>query len=272
MLFDTCRFELFRLEVDLNKLNSWFCRLPGVSGNVRLFCFPFAGGNAGTYLPWQRGLGNEFEVCAVQLPGRSTRMLETAVRDMDSLVASLVEAINTLVNNQPFVFFGHSMGALLAFEVARALRRNRMPLPYCIFVSGAAGPQTRLTSHQYHELPDKDFLDVLRDYNGTPAELLENNEMMELILPTVRADFALVERYIYRPELPLDIPFHVLRGDCDPHVTEAAAAGWGLETNHTVQHHVFLGDHFFINDHQSLIETLLKNTLKVLPIVETECI
>ena len=235
---------------------SWFTAGTNPTGAMRLFLFPFAGGNASTFLPWQGLLGPRLELRIARLPGRGARLFEPPVAEMDELVARLTRAVTSLAD-RPFAFFGHSLGALVAFEVARQLRRAHRPGPVGLWVSGAEGPQTRAPRRRLHDLPDADLIEGLREYAGTPPEMLDDREMMELLLPGLRADFALNERYSYRPEPPLDLPIHVLLGDADPYVEPERAAGWALETSRPVRQYVYPGAHFFLYDHQRSITALL---------------
>jgi len=227
---------------------------------VRLFCFPFAGGTPAAFLPWHQALGAEVELNVALLPGRSSRLFEPPLRDMDLLVATLAQALRGRLD-KPFAFFGHSLGALVAFEVARALRRQGLPGPGRLWVSGAEGPQTRSVKRRLHDLPDAELVAVLRGYNGTPVELLDDAEMMELLLPGLRADFCLAERYAYRVEPPLDLPFTLLTGDADPYVEDERAAGWARESSLPLQRERFDGDHFFLYPHQAAITASLAAAL-----------
>jgi surfactin synthase thioesterase subunit len=241
---------------DVDTPGPWFCRTAEVTAPVRLFYFPYAGGNAAAILRWQAHLGTAVELHVAALPGRGARLFEEPPSDLDDLVAHLTGAVADLADRR-FAFFGHSLGALVAFEVARALRRQSLPGPECLWVSGAEGPQTRSVKHRLHHLPEDEFIEALRDYRGTPAEVLADQEMMELLSPGIRADFALSERYAYRPEPPLDLPIHVLRGDRDPYVEADRAVGWALETTRPLREYVYRGDHFFIQPHETDIAALV---------------
>jgi len=236
--------------------NVWFTAGTNPAGPIRLFLFPFAGGNASTFLPWQDLLGPRLELRVAQLPGRGARLFDPPIRQLDELVAQLTRAVASL-SDRPFVFFGHSLGALLAFEVTRQLRRAGRPGPMSLWVSGAEGPRTRMARRRLHALADAELIEALREYNGTPPEMLDNQEMMELLLPGLRADFALHECYSYRAEPPLDLPIHVLLGDADPYVEADRAAGWSWETSQPLRRHCYPGDHFFLYPHQRSITVLL---------------
>lgn len=239
---------------------SWFLPAADLAFAPRLFWFPSAGGNASAFLPWQDLLGPDVELRIAQLPGRGTRLFEAPMPDMDEVVAHLTDAVDSLVDRR-FAFAGHSLGALLAFEVARSLRRRGRPGPVALWVAGAEGPRTRSVKRRFHDLPTDELIDALREYNGTPAELLDDREMMDLLLPGLRADFALAERYVYRPEAPLDLPIHMLRGDRDPYVEPERTGGWRHETTRPLREYVYDGDHFFIHPHQVAITTMLAATL-----------
>ena len=239
--------------------NVWFTRGTNPAGAVRLFLFPFAGGNASTFLPWQDLLGPRVELRVAQLPGRGVRLFDPPVAEMDELVARLTRAVAGLAD-RPFAFFGHSLGALLAFEVTRQVRRAGRPGPASQWVSGAEGPRTRSVRRRLHDLGDAELIEALREYNGTAPEMLADREMMELVLPGLRADFALNERYTYRAEPPLDLPIHLLLGDADPYVESGRADGWAWETSQPVQRRCYPGDHFFLYAHQQSIAALLADT------------
>jgi len=246
--------------VHTDDTDDWFTAGTNPAGAMRLFLFPFAGGNASTFLPWQQLLGPRLELRVAQLPGRGVRLFDPPVAEMGELVARLTRAVTGLAD-RPFVFFGHSVGALIAFEVTRQLRRAGRPEPVSLWVSGAEGPRTRAVRRQLHDLDDAELIEALREYNGTAPEMLEDREMMELVLPGLRADFALNECYVYRAEPPLKQPIHLLLGDADPYVEEDRAAGWAWETSRPVQRHCYPGDHFFLYEHQQSIATLLAETV-----------
>lgn len=243
-------------KVDVRSPASWFSRNAGTIADVRLFYFPFAGGNAASILPWQAELGSSIELQVAQLPGRGIRLMEAPSYDWAELVARLTGAVTELAE-RPFAFFGHSLGALVAFEVSRELRRRGLPGPRCLWASGAEGPQTRSIKQWMYDLPDDELIAALQHYGGTPAELLADREMMDLLLPALRADFGLNEHYQYRPEAPLEVPIRIVRGDADPYVEGDRAAGWALETTVPVTEHVYPGDHFFIYPHRAAIAKLV---------------
>jgi medium-chain acyl-[acyl-carrier-protein] hydrolase len=234
----------------------WFKGTGKVCAPVRLFYFPYAGGNPAAILPWQAELADSVELLVALLPGHGVRCFEPPLTDLESLVDRLAGEVARLAD-RPFAFYGHSLGALVAFEVARELRRRGLPGPAWLCVSGAEGPQTRLVRQQLRDLPDAELIEALRDYGGSPAELLADPEMMRLLLPGIRADFALSEQYHYRAEPPLELPIQVLCALDDPYVEVNRTAGWARETTRPLRERTYPGNHFFIQPHRAEIAALV---------------
>jgi medium-chain acyl-[acyl-carrier-protein] hydrolase len=212
-------------------------------------------------MAWQKALEPDIEVCAVQLPGRGTRMGEKLYDAMPPLIADIAQVIKQQ-DQMPFAFFGHSLGGMVAFELARYCKQYYLPMPVGLFVSGCDAPQHRSPCKNLHKLPDDELIEALKDYNGTPPELLEHRELMELVLPTIRADFSIGETYRYLPSLPLQIPITVLAGKLDDHILHDEVIEWRKETTADCRVHWFEGDHFFINDEQKDVLDRLKVGLK----------
>ena len=178
---------------------------PNARAGLRLFCFPYAGGGASIFTAWPEWLPITIEVIAVQLPGRGRRISEEPYTSLSDLVGELVQVLLPSLE-KPFAFFGHSMGALLAFESARVLRSMDGPTPAHLTVSGAGAPQVPDPDPPIHDLPDREFLKEIKQLNGTPIELFDSKEMVEIMLPTLRADFAVIEDYVYTPQPPFVAP------------------------------------------------------------------
>lgn len=233
---------------------SWVVRpRPTPGAALRLFCFPHAGVGASTYRAWATELGASIEVCAVQPPGRESRMMETPFRDAGALVAALVPALLPFLD-RPFVFFGHSLGSLIAFESCRALRRQGGPLPARLLVSGRRAPHLRVRDKALHAMPQEELIAELRSYNGTPDDLLANTELMDLMLPVIRADFAIHETYAHLAEAPLPMPIAAFGGIDDPNVAREHLAAWEEHTTSTFSRCMFPGDHFYhLRDRAPLI-------------------
>ena len=232
-------------------------RKPNPRARVRLFCFPYAGGGDSLFRPWQKGLPETIEVCPVQLPGRGPRITEPPFTELSQLVRAAGQALAPHLD-KPFAFFGHSMGALVGFELARHLRRERGPQPVHLFVAGRCSPQT-LREPFAGDLLDSDFSEILRRSNGTPEEVLENPELMELVLPAVRADFALCKSYLYSPEPPFTFPVTAFGGLEDRGVSRECIEGWREHTTGPFVLRMLPGDHFFLNTSaRPLLEAIAK--------------
>jgi medium-chain acyl-[acyl-carrier-protein] hydrolase len=233
------------------------------SARLRLFCFPYAGGGATIYSPWGRMLAPDVEVVAVQPPGREGRLSERAIPDMEELVAALHRELLPHFD-KPFAFYGHSNGGLMAFELARTLRRTAGPMPRHIFVGGRPAPQVRVDEEEIHSLPHDQFVAALRRYAGTPEEILQNAEIMELIMPLLRADFALGETYAYADEPPLDVPITAYHGVRDNEVTPEQIEAWREQTSAAFSFKTFPGDHFFINGDRAQVLQEMSRELRPL--------
>lgn len=222
---------------------------------LRLFCFPYAGGGASIYRSWAKSLKIPVEITAVQLPGRENRMAETPRSSVSQLAQEVCDAIESFFE-LPFVFFGHSMGALLAFTVCRELRRRRLALPERLIVSASRPPHIPEPTPLHH-LDDEKFIDELRRFSGTPEAVLANEEIMRLFLPVLRADFALEETYAHTPEPPLPIPVTAICGNADPEVSLEEMKLWSRHASGDFGLKTVEGGHFFINEQHSQLLQLI---------------
>lgn len=239
--------------------HNWIARIqPKPQAGLRLFCFPYAGGGTSTFQPWSRLLPPEIELCPVKLPGREGRLNETPYHQLQPLVETLVEVLQPFFD-KPFAFFGHSLGALVSFELARQLRRQGLPAPSYLFVSGSNAPHWPDPTPPLHQLPDAIFVDRLRHrYDGIPAAIWQDAELMQLFLPALRADFEMLETYVYLDESPLAIPVAIFGGQEDDQTTQAGLAAWREQAQQTFYLKMFSGGHFFLqNARMALIQTLI---------------
>ncbi len=240
--------------------SKWLLRPPSMNARLRVFCFPYAGASATAYSSWQNALGSNIDVCAIQLPGRGARFNEPNMASLSNLIHALAELIQHY-SDKPFVFFGHSLGAVLAFELTRHLRRYRHREPDHLFVSGSVAPGRHHFNKRLHELDDDALIQALERYNGTPPEALKNRELMMLLLPAIRADFALLADYRYQTESPLNIPLTVLAGEADPYASVENIEPWREETMF-YKSHWFRGDHFFIHSEREAVISVVREALK----------
>lgn len=219
---------------------------------IRLFCFPFAGGGAYVFRPWIRPLRGLAEVCPIYLPGRETRMQEPPSRDLMALVADIASEIQEYLD-KPFAFFGHSMGALVGFELAQLLRERHGAEPVQLFVSGRRPPQLPPRETPMYNLPERELLDELRQIGGTPEEVLNDPDLLRMILPVVRADLEMVDCYRYSPRTPLGCPVAAFGGLGDAQITRADLSGWRMHTTARFSLQMFPGNHFFLKSAESLL-------------------
>lgn len=219
---------------------------PSARAALRLFCLPYAGGNAAIYRGWSERLGPHVDVCPIELPGRGARIDEPPIARMSLMVQRLSLALRPHVS-APFALFGHSMGALLAFELARELRRTRGVEPRALYVSGCSAPHLQERRHPIHALPHDLFVEELRALKGTPEAVLADPELLELLLPAVRADFAVVETYRHVEGPLLDVPIRAFAGAADPEAEPHTVAAWSRHTRGELTFDLLPGDHFFIH-------------------------
>jgi surfactin synthase thioesterase subunit len=221
-------------------------------------CFPHAGGSATYFFPVSRTLTPGIEVLAVQYPGRQDRRTEPPIDSIAELADVLTEELRSWLE-RPTAFFGHSMGATLAFEVARRFEREGRRLTG-LFASGRRAPSLSRDEH-CHTLPDDRLLAEIRGLAGTDAALLGDEELIRMILPAVRADYRAAETYRYPPGADLSCPLHALTGDDDPKVTVEEAAAWQAHTSSEFQLHVYPGGHFYLNNHTAKVLAVISGQL-----------
>ncbi|TDV41020.1 thioesterase II family protein [Actinophytocola oryzae] len=225
----------------------WFVQGVARPDRRRLFCFPHGGGSAAEFVRWARHLP-EVEVRAVQLPGRGTRLSEPVLDRMDDLVEAVTAVIPTTA---PYSVFGHSLGALVGYEVTAALHRAGRRLPDNLVVSGFPAPSTTRTEPPLHTLPDEELIDeVGRRHGGLPEELLADAELRRLVARYLRADYAILETYEWRGRDPLPVPLTVFGGRDDSITTDALQA-WQRHTTEEITLRLFAGGHFYFRRQQT---------------------
>jgi medium-chain acyl-[acyl-carrier-protein] hydrolase len=233
---------------------------PNPRARLRLFCFPYAGGGASIYQTWAEQLPDTVEVCPVQLPARGARTRERPFTDVTLLIEALAAALLPLLD-KPYAFFGHSMGGLISFELARYLRRRQSPLPIHLFISGRGAPQLAGPETAKSDLPEEEFIEELIRLNGTPREVLDNQELMLIMIPLLRADFLLCESYAYTGEPPLDCPISVFGGLQDHEIGVEKLEGWREQTTRGFVRRMLPGDHFFFHSQRAVLLRLLAQEL-----------
>ena len=241
------------------KFNNWItCPAPNPAARLRLFCLPFAGGGASIFRSWGKALAPAIEVCPIQLPGRENRSLEPAYTDALPLAEALASQIQ-LYADKPYALFGHSMGALLAFELTKILQQQNAPLPLTLFLSAHRAAHLPSRRTPMHGLPDKEFIEKLRRFGGFPDEILNHQELLDFLLPTLRADLTLCDLYRYLPATPLNCPLELYAGSQDTEVSPAEIEAWGEHTTQSANLHIFPGGHFFLrSDADALMQAITR--------------
>lgn len=236
------------------------CKERRPEAGYRLYCFPHSGGSAGEFVRWADELP-DVEVLGLQLPGRGARLNEPAFTRM----APLVDAIATEVAFQaPFAFFGHSLGALVAYEVAKALRATGRQQPDRIFVSACPAPHVPPIGPRMHQLTDDELAAwIHQEYGSLPAEIVENPDLLRMVLPAHRSDFELVETYEYRPADPLGRPLTVIGGIQDD-LTESELAAWAQHTDTGWDIERLPGGHFYLREQRTELLHLVRDRLQLI--------
>lgn len=233
----------------LNKL--LYTPIPKPYAPFRLICFPYAGGNISTYRSWSENIHNELELTLIQLPGRAFRLTEPAYENMEHLVGDVILALQYLPPKKN-IFFGHSMGAKIAYDLALKLFTLQQELPTHIFISGCSAPTLDQEKELIHLLPDDKFIEKLGDFDGTPKALLENAELMSLVLPALRADFKISENYKKNIKIKIPTTVSVFCGKEDKLIQKGTEA-WSNLFSACTGVHWFDGNHFFIEQNNKLV-------------------
>jgi medium-chain acyl-[acyl-carrier-protein] hydrolase len=235
---------------------SWFTMpRPKPNAALRLFCFPFAGGGSTAFHAWPAHLTEEVDLFAAVLPGRLQRFAEPPYERIEPLVEELTRAVAPLLDH-PFALFGHSMGALIAFELARELARTGR-IPDRLFLSGCGAPHLKFPL-AFSGLPDDQFLKAVASLNGMPEQVLADVEFQRIILPALRADFTLTEAYRYEPGPPLSCPIVVYSAVDDTAVNPGSLESWSLHTSSTCSVRILLGNHSLSSCEQAILADLCR--------------
>ena len=226
----------------------WISSRDRIDGaRMRLFCLPHAGSGATAYQSWRREMPSFVELCAVRLPGREIRIAERPVTDCTVLVDQMTEALAGDCDI-PYAIFGHSMGAVLAYELAQSLRRHGIPQAVCLFVSGRIAAHLKLPAAPIHPLPLPSFLSELKArYEGLPKEFLQDQEMLDFYLPILRSDLQLIETYQYKNSSPLSCPIVVSGGLDDHSIGLQGLEAWRLHTSGSFAVQRYEGGHFYLS-------------------------
>ncbi|MFC5743979.1 thioesterase II family protein [Dyella tabacisoli] len=244
------------MRTDAKQPGRWF-RCFGASPNARrrLICFHHAGGGASLFREWHRHCSPDTEVWAVAIPGRETRITEKPVDQLSALAGLLVQA---LPQELPFAFFGHSLGAVVSFELARQLHERRLAVPQHLFVSACTAPQLCRRDRSRAHLSDAELLRLLQGFGGTPKEILGHPGYLEMVLSVLRADFNLIDEYIVPEGCDVRFPMTAYAGSSDANIRLDKILAWDRWATRDFVCHQFDGDHFYLNEHR---EALIKDVL-----------
>lgn len=247
---DFCKFNSKWMPYRQNKSNA----------KIRLFILHHAGGSASICNNWFQNHEDDIEILPLELPGHETRIDEKLIDTLPDLCESLIEVIAPMTD-LPYAFFGHSMGALVAFETTRLLRKNNVKLPSKLFLSAHIPPDQELREKPMYNLDKEDLIKELKRMGGTSEELLEDSYFAELYIPIIRADMAICEKYIYSYQTPLPVPIHMFGGFDDITVTPEELLGWRKQTTSNFVCHIYDGGHFYLVNHLDEIFSIIKSNL-----------
>lgn len=240
------------------KFNAWVtCPQPEPHALARLFCLPFAGGGASIYRSWGKELAPTIEVCPIQIPGRENRFSETAHRDIKTLAPAIASQLQFYLD-KPYIIYGHSMGALISFEVLRILQDKGQPLPHIAILGAHRAAHLPPKRKPMSELDDGAFISKLTTFGGFPREVLESQELLQFVMPTLRADFTLCDGYQHEQSEPIDCPLVMIAGEHDTEVAPQDMQPWDVHSTQPARLISLDAGHFFLKTHQAELMQIIR--------------
>ena len=231
--------------------------------NINLICFPFAGGNRYSYSSFKDYVPKGFEFHTYELPGRGVRFREPLLLDMKDVVEDAMTWMSQFIH-QPYAIYGHSLGALLGYLMMKEIQRSNVNPPLHLFFTGSEGPSVQNRREMNYKLPKDEFFEKLRELGGCPPDILKDATIMEFFEPIIRADFQVVEEYIYEPSMPFDIPITCFYGT-EEDMTHEDVLSWSKESTMEVEVRRLPGDHFFINQFiEEIVNFLITRTIRTI--------
>lgn len=248
--------------------SSWIASFsPNPHAETSLFCFPYAGGNPSIYRDWHRYLPSSLEVCPIQLPGHGARMEEKPFFEIKPLINELANFFTDFSFQKKSIFFGHSLGALIAFELVREIKKRGGVEPSLFIASSCSAPHWPMVkTNDFSTLPDASLIEYLRQLGGTPEEVLKDTALMKLFLPMIRADLKLTETYLYEEGELLSCPILACGGEHDSRVSLESLKAWDKQTSSTFKMQIFSGDHFYLHSSkEALLRKISEEIQSVIP-------
>lgn len=229
---------------------------------IKLFCFPYAGGSAVIFSEWKRHLDPRIDLIPIELAGRGKRIHEPLYADVPALINDVCKIVTQMINGSSFALFGHSMGGMIAYQFSQKLRGMNYASPKHVFFSGKGAPHVkRPDEKKYHLLREDEFKREVINLGGTPPEFFDHPELLELFLPLLKNDFKLAEADIHNGQIhPLDSNISVFLGK-DEDLTTEQCEGWKKHTTKSCNLHSFSGGHFFLHDETEHIVKIINKTL-----------
>ncbi|MBC2578803.1 thioesterase II family protein [Clostridium sp. DJ247] len=227
---------------------------------VKLFCIPHAGGSAAVYSKWKKYINPSIEICPIELAGRGKRFNENLYNNINEIVEDIYEIIKNNLQTD-YAFFGHSMGSLIAYELTYHIMKLKNKSPKHIFFSGKKAPHIMYKNRLIHTLSDIEFKNRILEFSGTPKEVFENRDMLNIFAPILRADLGIFETYKYvEKHCKLDCNITIINGKNDD-LTINDISGWKQHTSKSCSIYLFNGGHFYLNENLEALISIINTTL-----------
>jgi surfactin synthase thioesterase subunit len=231
---------------------------PKKEPSLRIFMFPYAGSGPFTFAHWPKYIDNQIELLCLNLPARGTRLAEAPYTQMHQIIENSRDEIDALLD-KPFIFIGYSLGAKIAYELMSDLYKRNQPLPVHWIAIASQPPHMPRRSAPIHQLDDKDFICALKKYAGTPEEILSNHEWMELLLPSLKGDFSILENTQPAPKTTWPIPISILGGQYDQQIDSSDLTKWSELFPNVNLYKLFPGNHFFIREFENELLSVIND-------------